>query len=97
MMLFIILLWPDFEADAARPEQYDDWIAGCSNLDEIEKQELDEIIELFENEEVKKIENRINGLLDSRKQLEMEKNHRSEEHTSELQSRFDHVCRLLLE
>ena len=74
MMLFIILLWPDFEADAARPEQYDDWIAGCSNLDEIEKQELDEIIELFENEEVKKIENRINGLLDSKKQLEMEKN-----------------------
>lgn len=54
MMLFIILLWPDFEADAARPEQYDDWIAGCSNLDEIEKQELDEIIELFENEEAKK-------------------------------------------
>src|SRR5699024_11840674 len=32
-----------------------------------------------------------------RKELETEKSTRSEEHTSELQSRFDIVCRLLLE
>src|SRR5699024_11371132 len=40
--------------------------------------------------------------IDSRKRLEVTilatvKAHRSEEHTSELQSRFDLVCRLLLE
>src|SRR5207249_11385169 len=37
------------------------------------------------------------GVLDLAKESEATKQMRSEEHTSELQSRFDLVCRLLLE
>src|SRR5699024_11866401 len=42
----------------------------------------------FKSHEIEnELENRINTIISSR----------SEEHTSELQSRFEHVCRLLLE
>src|SRR5699024_11527234 len=41
-------------------------------------------------DEVSKLQKRVN-------ELENEKKNRSEEHTPELQSRFDLVCRLLLE
>src|SRR5699024_8907665 len=42
--------------------------------------------------------NTLNGFLETKKVFEQgKKYYRSEEHTSELQSRFDLVCRLLLE
>lgn len=69
ILLFVLLLWPDSNGHAAVIlEQYNDWI-DCSKLDQSEKQELDEIIELLENDQMK---DRMNGLLDSKKQLEVE-------------------------
>src|SRR5699024_12604607 len=44
--------------------------------------------------EIRKTDNSVNELLDG---TSMDNSARSEEHTSELQSRFDLVCRLLLE
>src|SRR5699024_12076817 len=64
-----------------------------------ERQRLDETIESLNfklvkaTEEVEKFAGQLN-VLEERKKNQSQ---RSEEHTSELQSRFDLVCRLLLE
>src|SRR5699024_12251932 len=63
------------------------------------KEGYDQKLEYLE-EKVEKYEKKLNklkGIEDKERRKKKKKKGRSEEHTSELQSRFDIVCRLLLE
>src|SRR5699024_11943176 len=59
--------------------------------------ENQQVLALESNKKIQKLENQLEEERQLNYSFDTSSNDRSEEHTSELQSRFDLVCRLLLE
>lgn len=70
ILLFVLLLWPKYGVNAVTlSEQYDDWVASCSTIEQLKEQQLEDIIKLLEDDDIK---DRVNRLLESESDLEAE-------------------------